>query len=95
MLSDPVATLTGPHARRACSKPIKEPIFPLWHRKSRGKGKPAGNRGVKDLPPGKTQNVKGGWSFPMAVPEPAPKPKVTTSDFNFVHNLDKASPNLL
>ncbi len=33
-------------------------------KKSSGKGKPAGKRGVKDLPPGKTQNVKGGGSVP-------------------------------
>ena len=49
--------------------------------KSSGKGKPATKRGVKDLPPGKTQNVKGS--------------KARFRDFNFTHQVDKSSPILL
>ena len=50
-------------------------------KKSSGKGKPAAKRGVKDLPPGKTQNVKGG--------------KASVRDFSFTHNVDKSSPVLM
>jgi len=66
-------------------------------KKSNGKGKPAAKRGVKDLPPGKTQNVKGGWYLSMAMTEADPKPKAKSSfsDFNFPHSQDKSSPILM
>lgn len=49
-------------------------------KKSSGKGKPASKRGVKDLAPRKTQDVKGG--------------KASIQGFNVIHYFDKTSQTL-
>lgn len=56
-----------------------------------GQGKPVGKRGVKDLAPGKTQNVKGGWSVPVASSEPKAK---TTKEIVVTKRVDSASADL-
>jgi hypothetical protein len=61
-------------------------------KKTSGTGERAGRRGVRDLPPRRPAEIKGGWDVPVI--ETARSTSTGSSEFTIVHSVDKASPVL-